>query len=334
MNVTIKIGPRFQRVLHHALKILAILTPGAVALTQLTGRHWALMAGAWALNIVMLSLLVLHVASHLSTEACPRHRPFDPKSLRHRFAARLASLMWAVIGVAVIYSIVGSFFSDPDYKHTSITLRPTLSMLALYWGGLAVIAAKLFEARNKHALPEPKTRQRATTLAAHGRRLVHRSHWFVLAAMAGSTALVFAPESGTWNGARSVAVYLVLAAMFGDIRHSDRLCETCVTEFRVDAPEYAAKRSWLFTVDHRGRRPYWVLLLASLAAGHFFDRFTAPYIANTIAVSLLFAAITLVNRFHRTYQPWCPYCRDNGGGGHEHTEAPNPAGGHGRPVPV
>ncbi|MGW1180186.1 hypothetical protein [Streptomyces drozdowiczii] len=333
MNATINIGPRFQRALHHALKILAILTPGAVALTQLTGRHWSLMIGAWVLNVAMMALLMLYIAAHLSTEACPLHRPFDPKLLRHRFAARLAGLMWATITAAVIYSIVGSFIRPPEHKATSITLRPTLTMLAFYWGGLAVIAAKLFEARNKHALPERKARQRATALAAHGRRLVHRSHWFVLAAMAGSTALVFAPESGTWNGARSVATYLVLAAMFGDIRHSERLCETCVTEFRVDAPEYAAKRSWLFTVDHRGRRPYWVLLLASLVASHFLDRATAPYIANTIAVTLLFSAITLVNRFHRTYRPWCPYCRDNGGG-HEHCEVHDPTGGHGRPVPA
>ncbi|MEV8399268.1 hypothetical protein [Streptomyces niveus] len=333
MNVTIRFGPRFYPVIHHAMKLLALLTPGAVTLNQLTGKHWAFLVGALTANIVMLLLLVLHCATHTGTEWCPRHKPFAPGALRHRLAVRLAGLSWFAIAAVIIYTIVKSFFSDPDHKATSIALWPTISMLALYWGGLAVIAANLFAARNKDALPQPTPSSRGTAIAEYGRRLVHRSHWLVLTAVAGSTALVFAPDSGVWNSVRTVAMYLVLAAILGDMRHSDRLCEPCVTEFRVDAPEYATKRRWLFTIDHRGRRPYLALVVLSLVASHFFDRHTAPSIANTIAIMTIFGAITLVNRFHRTYQPWCPYCR-NGGGGHEHTGAPDPAGGHGRPVPV
>ncbi|MET8342497.1 hypothetical protein [Streptomyces microflavus] len=331
MNVTIGIGPRFQPVIHHAMKLLALLTPGAVTLTQLTGRHWVFLVGAWTTNLVMLFLLVLHCATHTSTEWCPRHKPFDPKALRHRLAVRFAGLAWVAIAAIIIYTIVRSFFSDPDHKATSLALRPTISMLALYWGGLAMIAANLFAARNKDALPHATPSSRGTAFAGYGRRLVHRSHWLVLIAVAGTTALVFAPDSGVWNSVRTMATFLVLAAILGDMRHSDRLCEPCVTEFRVDAPEYAAKRCWLFTIDHRGRRPYLALVVLSLVASHVFDRHTAPSIANTIGIMTIFGAITLVNRFHRTYRPWCPYCR-NGGGGHEHTEVPDPASG--RPVPA
>ncbi|MFF1693087.1 hypothetical protein ACFVXC_05595 [Streptomyces sp. NPDC058257] len=333
MNLTINIGPRFQRAVHHALKLLALLTPGAVALNQLTSKHWAYLAGAWTANVILLLLLVLHIATHTSTEWCPRHKPFDPTALRHRLAVRLAGLTWLAIAAIVVYTIVGSYFSDPDHKATAITLRTTISLLALYWGGLAVIAVNLFAARNKDALPEPKPSRHSTTLTEYGRRLAHRSHWLVLIAASAATALVFAPDAGVWNSARTISTFLVVAAIIGDIRHSSSLCETCVSEFRVDAPQYADKRRWLFTIDHRGRRTYLVLAVLSLIAGHLFERHTAPSIANSIGIMVVFAGITLVNRFHRTYQPWCPYCR-NGGGGHEHTEVPNPTGGHGRPVPV
>ncbi|MET9360423.1 hypothetical protein ABZX93_05890 [Streptomyces sp. NPDC006632] len=317
---------------------VALLLPAANVMAQLNDTSWAFNVGSWVLGAISIILLVFHVGSHGPNATCQRATKTcaDLKKRRYRLVLGY-SRTWplAVVGTALLLVLTPIFvpYKD-DQPNDSVSLRYTAVMLGVIWIGLTLLAAYLFRARNAHHLPSREPSPRALKLSEHVRRVCHRSHWFVLGAvLAASCASLFVPEHGPWSSITGVTIVLVLAAFIADGRHSDNLCETCVVEFRVDAPEYAASKKWVFTADHKGRRVYWIAALTCIAIQFTFDNTPASTTA-TMGVNLLFVASAFINRFHRTYQPWCPYCHGGGGGGHEHTEVPDPTGGHGRPVPV
>lgn len=161
--------------------------------------------------------------------------------------------------------------------------------------------------------------------------LVHRADWaFALLALSTGACGFFPPT--VWSTALHVllsglTIFMLVAALV----HGARLCERCVTEFVIDAPERAARherRFWFFHQSAWGL----ALMMIPLGVSSFLD---APWrgVGFTFVAGAQVAS-ALLSRFHGSYQPWCPFCR-RGRGGDDETEAvPDPTGGHGRPLPV
>lgn len=314
----------------------ALFQPAALVMGQVADNHWAFTVGQWTLMALSVILLIAHIGSHNATCDRTAKTGEDLKKRRYRLVLAYART-WpvAVAGIAVFMVVTPIIRpSQGDQPHDKVSLPYTAIMTGILWLGLSLLAAYLFRARNSHHIATREPSPRAQKLTERIRRICHRSHWFVAGSILGLLcAVIFLPEKGAWSSITSCMSILVLAAYAADARHSDTLCETCVAEFRVDAPEYAASKSWVFTVEHKGRAVYWVVALVAIAIQLSLDD-TAASKAATLGINTLFLASAFVNRFHRSYSPWCPYCRDNGDGGHEHTEVPDPTGGHGRPVPV
>ncbi|MFF9074640.1 hypothetical protein ACF1A9_20390 [Streptomyces sp. NPDC014872] len=319
------------------LLLIALLLPAAAVMAQLSDRHWLFSVGQWGLLGVSVILLVFHIGGHGIEPTCPRATKTADvlKKRRHRLVLAYARLWPLVVGVFVLCFIATPVLMPyrGDQPNDAISLGATARTTGVTWIGLSLLAAYLFKARHAEFLPPREDSARSRRFAQRLRLICHRSHWAVVGAIATMVcAVVFVPEHGPWSTITSFAVFLVLAAFIADGRHSSTLCEPCVAEFRVDAPEYAAGKSWLFSVEHKGRRFYRIAVLVAVAVQLSFSG-TPVSITTTIAVNALLVAQTFVNRFHRMYNPWCPYCHP-GNGGHEEAQVPDPTGGHGRPVPA
>ncbi|WP_329147175.1 hypothetical protein OIU91_16585 [Streptomyces sp. NBC_01456] len=326
---------------HLGIIFAALLLPAALILSQFSDTHWAFVVGKWTLMIISSVLLVLHVGSHAHEQTCglalkSAKSSEDLKKRRYRLVITFART-WPVAVAGLLVFVTATPIIRPEQGALSRDrFHPvyTAATTGALWLILLYLAAYLFYVRNRHHLPERAPTPRAQKIASTVRRICHRSHWLVVGTIGGLLcAVLFLPNDGPWSSVTTAMTFLVMAAFIADGRHSDTLCEPCVAEFRVDAPEYAASKSWVFSLEHRGRAAVWIFVLGAIAVQLVLDDTLASKVA-TIVINTLFIASAFVNRFHRTYQPWCPYCRDNGGGGHEHTEVPDPAGGHGRPVPA
>jgi len=161
--------------------------------------------------------------------------------------------------------------------------------------------------------------------------LVHRMDWvFVsLALIAGASA--FLPRTRWAAVVQAVLALVAVAGIFFKHQHGGRLCEQCVTAFPINAPEYADKRKKRFKAFHSS----WVIVPPALACCMASMLLESSWRGVVYMVPwVMQAGLALVARFHSSYQPWCPYCRDGGGGEGEAESAPDPSGGHGRPLPV
>lgn len=161
---------------------------------------------------------------------------------------------------------------------------------------------------------------------------VHRLDWFFVGLLLLSGASGFLPKS-TWASVITVVLAsLALAGVFIKQQHGARLCEQCVTEFTINAPEHAAQHKGRFKIFHRAMPvivlPALIFCAASVVLPHPWRGvvYMVPY--------LIQSAFTFVVRFHSSYQPWCPWCQDRDPGDDGREPAPDPSGGHGRPLPV
>lgn len=160
--------------------------------------------------------------------------------------------------------------------------------------------------------------------------LVHRADWLYVALSLLSGASWFLP-SANWTVLLSLLLSLLACAgIFIARQHGAKLCEHCVADFSINAPEHAAqhtRRFWLFHHSSWGLAVAGPLVGATLFIPRPWSGFAYLPLSGAMALT------TLLIRFHSSYQPWCPYCGDDDGGG-DTEEAPTPTGGHGRPLPV
>ncbi|MCU1659234.1 MAG: hypothetical protein JWO57_3890 [Pseudonocardiales bacterium] len=115
-------------------------------------------------------------------------------------------------------------------------------------------------------------------------------------------------------------VAFVLASWLMMRRHDRGLCEHCLTSMPLNPSEMAARYRRRFWVSHTGaeRRyviPYLIVLIGSNFATSPAGR-VGWAVVQTSMIYLILAYST-----HRRLQPWCPWCRENGGGG-EHGRDP------------
>lgn len=319
----------------HGLLIAALLLPASFTAFQLTDIHWGFALAYWALLAAGVFLAFFHTRSHGRGSACSRVAVTaeDLTKLRYRFIlAAVRSLPIVVTIGGILFVTLPLVFSSRHRADDFVSLRATAVVTVFIWFTMSLLAAFLFRARNAELFPASNRSALGQSVAEHVHRADHHSHWITSFVFPLYIISAIGPDSGRWNSAHSAIGLLLIASFAAGWRHGRELCEICVTEFRVDAPGYAASKRWIFTIGHKGQFTFAI----SATAGCVIDMAFRGFFVTTASLSLMACAtvaVTFTNRFHRKYQPWCPYCHP-GDGGQEHTEIPDPTGGHDRPVPA
>jgi hypothetical protein len=126
---------------------------------------------------------------------------------------------------------------------------------------------------------------------------------------------------------------VILAGVIGALWHaSGSLCEVCISNMPLNAAERAAKRRPALRLAHalfddRRKRLVTVVGIITLTAASFFT--DTASLADRLRVGVILSwqlTIEASGVMHRKYQPWCPYCDDEGGGWDEEpASSPDPA---------
>jgi hypothetical protein len=114
-------------------------------------------------------------------------------------------------------------------------------------------------------------------------------------------------------------IAVVLASWLSMRRHDRRLCELCVAAMPLNAAERAAtyrRRFWTVhtAADPRFLVPYLVVLLGSNVLPGTWGRL----IWAVVQCSMIY--LIMCHVAHRRFQPWCPWCSDDGGGSERDTD--------------
>jgi hypothetical protein len=114
-------------------------------------------------------------------------------------------------------------------------------------------------------------------------------------------------------GASVALVAFVLASWLLMRRHDRGLCEHCMAAMPLNPSELAVRYRRRFWVSHTGAEPRYVIPYFVVLLGSNF--LTSPIgqlvwaLAQTTMIYLILAYST-----HRRLQPWCPWCKEGGGG--------------------
>lgn len=155
-------------------------------------------------------------------------------------------------------------------------------------------------------------------------RVVHHSVPLLL------LAWISGLSSSTLAGyASTLVLAVVVGALFW---HSRSICLTCARQVgRMASPAATAERNRpLLWLEHlvTERHTSWAVLAAT-AAGALVTRLVlSTGLPHALCLAVLGAWVVLLTRatlVHGQVQPWCPYCRDGGGGEGASTPAPQPS---------
>lgn len=111
-----------------------------------------------------------------------------------------------------------------------------------------------------------------------------------------------------------------------------RMCVKCMTEVPADAAAQAERKRPFLWVEHAFRKPRWLLawfaacVLAQVVKSTLYGEGQA---GRWLWIPLCLATwgVIYATWIHHRVSPWCPYCKPwDGGGDHESTPTPDPAG--------
>jgi hypothetical protein len=114
-------------------------------------------------------------------------------------------------------------------------------------------------------------------------------------------------------------------------QHDRRLCEQCASAMPLNPAERAARCHRMFWLSHCGSQPRYLIPYLVVLIGSNFASTAAGRIGWAIVQSSMIYLI-LAYTTHRRLQPWCPWCRDDGGGEHEDISPTPPPVDHHQPV--
>jgi hypothetical protein len=115
---------------------------------------------------------------------------------------------------------------------------------------------------------------------------------------------------------------LVLTSWLLLRRHDRRLCETCIAGLPLDPSQRAARYGFRFRTAHIGSSRLLVAgYLAVVVGSNLLPGTVGRLIWAAAQLSMLYLVLSYVT--HRRLQPWCPQCR-NGGGGDPVLHEPTP----------
>ena len=104
-------------------------------------------------------------------------------------------------------------------------------------------------------------------------------------------------------------------------QHDRRLCERCVISMPLNPAERAGRYQRRFWMAHTGSEPRFLIpYLVVLVSSNFAT--STPGRIGWALIQLTMIYLILAQQTHRKLQPWCPWCRDDGGGGEDVDETP------------
>jgi hypothetical protein len=95
--------------------------------------------------------------------------------------------------------------------------------------------------------------------------------------------------------------------------HDRRLCERCVLAMPLDPAGQARRYQRRFWTAHTGSEPRFLVPYVVVLVSSNFAVSTVGRIGWAL-LQLSMAYLILSQSTHRKLQPWCPWCRDEGGG--------------------
>jgi hypothetical protein len=154
----------------------------------------------------------------------------------------------------------------------------------------------------------------------HGRAAVVLGHHATQLLIGSIVAVVLLP----WVPLPDVFMFTLPLALFGFVilsyvlmrQHDRRLCEACMLSMPLNAAERASAYKLRFWMAHnlsdvKFMVPYMVVLISSNFAT---NTTIGRWCWAIIQLSMIYLILSYST--HRKLQPWCPWCRDGGGGEH------------------
>jgi hypothetical protein len=150
-----------------------------------------------------------------------------------------------------------------------------------------------------------------------GDRWGHFAPVLLSAAIVGVIVLGLHPLDGAF--ALSVPLTLLLFVVGSWLlmrQHDRRLCEHCAASIPLNPSELAARYHRRFWTAHAGAEPrYLIPYLVVLLGSNFATDGIARVGWAIIQSSMIY--LIMCHSSHRRLQPWCQWCRGDGGGEHE-----------------
>lgn len=132
------------------------------------------------------------------------------------------------------------------------------------------------------------------------------------------------PPQGALMVTAPVAVLALVLTSWLLMRQHDRgLCEQCAATMPLNPAEQAARRTRMFWLSHCGSQPRYLVPYLIVLIGSNFATTTVGRIGWALVQSSMIYLI-LAYTAHRRLQPWCPWCREDGGGDERDTAPPPP----------
>lgn len=321
-----------HRIAHHALKaVWPVLVGGLLIPTY--HQPW------WIKGLAMIPIFLGIMAAMVAIvghrpEECPlcEARPRERLNRLHYRAWRAYGRYgWAFLTLVVAVWIVIVPFNEGLVRHDSQTLPAEAFWTGLITLGVMYVMARRFAALN-YGFARPRPIQHF--VQEYCTPLMHRSQNLIIGAMVVTLVTRGAmPHRGPWSLFVVMGSLLLVAAVYLNLRHGASLCETCVdrAEIPVNAAEQAARNRWRFTLMHKSYPVMPLGVVVIVAAPHWLSNLGEVVVQGAFD-AVLVASMLLVN-YHNAFQPWCPYCGGDDGGGQDETVL-DPEPDQGRPVPV
>ena len=326
-----------QRIKHNGHFFTFLATIVSAALYGLPGESYWTSIVQIVSSFVVLALFTAHYRNHRSgpCPGCPQWSEKQLTSWPMRTYAGLGRiavpLSMAVIVALLTISLINPRDRSERAAETGYSLTALFGVSLFLLLFLAVGCAVVFQHtyhQHYHRAPGPVSRWIDELLRMAGHRI---SHIMTVLVVLTVPLVLLTEDDGVWGSVRSIVLMLILLAMIGEERHAASLCEQCGAALRVDAAEFASRRTVFFKMVHHHAKKMNVLLFGSAITFFFLGRDLADLMLPVFYGMM--AAMGWVYRFHSRYSPWCRWChpRDDGG---EFEEVPDPEPGHGRPLPV
>lgn len=129
-----------------------------------------------------------------------------------------------------------------------------------------------------------------------------------------------------------ILALLLVVGQSASLWHSyGDLCEKCISTMPLNPQAKAERQKRFLQTFHRmygspRRTMVTSAIQAALAVGTLASAFLAPDVVTSVLLEVMLLDLLVVHvtgNSHRKYQPWCPWCRDDGGHG-DVASAPGP----------
>lgn len=147
-----------------------------------------------------------------------------------------------------------------------------------------------------------------------GARIGHHASELLIASIGAAVVLGLRPLPGLFGLTVPIALFGFVIASFLLMRAHDRkLCESCMSAMPLNAAEQATRYRRRFWAAHTGSEPRFLIPYLVVLIGSNFATST-PGRIFWAAMQLSMIYLILAQSSHRRLQPWCPWCRGDGGG--------------------